>query len=187
MKRSSKLRLAVASVALALPGFAGAAIVNTVAENTYLQPALLNGWTSNHQTDQDNNLQVADRWELPNGNGGLLSLGIDAKNWTSVTIYYGTAAGYESTGALHPIPFGPSNNNFNGLEFSLLNALIPQNNATPYNYIWFIGTSNGSGGDGYKGVGSVDLAPVPEPSTWAMLLAGLGMLGFMARRRAKQA
>lgn len=31
------------------------------------------------------------------------------------------------------------------------------------------------------------IAPVPEPSTWAMLLAGLGMLGFMARRRAKQA
>lgn len=32
-----------------------------------------------------------------------------------------------------------------------------------------------------------NIAPVPEPSTWAMLLAGLGMLGFMARRRAKQA
>ena len=28
-------------------------------------------------------------------------------------------------------------------------------------------------------------APVPEPETWAMLLAGLGMLGFMSRRRLK--
>jgi hypothetical protein len=27
------------------------------------------------------------------------------------------------------------------------------------------------------------LAPVPEPSTYAMLLAGLGAVGFMARRR----
>lgn len=27
------------------------------------------------------------------------------------------------------------------------------------------------------------LAPVPEPETWAMLLAGLGLVGFMARRR----
>ena len=27
------------------------------------------------------------------------------------------------------------------------------------------------------------LSPVPEPSTYAMLLAGLGLLGFMARRR----
>lgn len=26
-------------------------------------------------------------------------------------------------------------------------------------------------------------APVPEPETWAMLLAGLGLVGFMARRR----
>lgn len=30
-----------------------------------------------------------------------------------------------------------------------------------------------------------NLAPVPEPGTYAMLLAGLGMVGFMARRRAR--
>lgn len=29
------------------------------------------------------------------------------------------------------------------------------------------------------------LNPVPEPETWAMLVAGIGMLGFMARRRAR--
>ena len=34
------------------------------------------------------------------------------------------------------------------------------------------------------GVGSV--AAVPEPETYAMLLAGLGVLGFVGRRRAKQ-
>ncbi len=27
------------------------------------------------------------------------------------------------------------------------------------------------------------LAPVPEPETWAMLLAGLGLVGLMVRRR----
>jgi phage terminase large subunit-like protein len=26
-------------------------------------------------------------------------------------------------------------------------------------------------------------APIPEPETYAMLLAGLGLLGFMARRK----
>jgi hypothetical protein len=30
---------------------------------------------------------------------------------------------------------------------------------------------------------STEPAPVPEPSTYAMLLGGLGLLGFMARRR----
>lgn len=32
-------------------------------------------------------------------------------------------------------------------------------------------------------VTSMGVAPVPEPETYAMLLAGLGMLGFVARRR----
>ena len=32
-----------------------------------------------------------------------------------------------------------------------------------------------------------DVAPVPEPETYAMLLAGLGLLGFVARRRKQQA
>ena len=30
------------------------------------------------------------------------------------------------------------------------------------------------------------MAPVPEPETYAMLLAGLGLVGFMARRRNAQ-
>jgi hypothetical protein len=30
------------------------------------------------------------------------------------------------------------------------------------------------------------LAPVPEPETYGMLLGGLGLLGFLARRRRKQ-
>lgn len=38
------------------------------------------------------------------------------------------------------------------------------------------------------GVGyAVSVAPVPEPETYAMMLAGLGLLGFVARRRKGQA
>jgi hypothetical protein len=29
----------------------------------------------------------------------------------------------------------------------------------------------------------LNLAPVPEPATYGMLLGGLGLLGYMARRR----
>lgn len=41
-----------------------------------------------------------------------------------------------------------------------------------------VGTSNPS-----FYVGAVAVTPVPEPETYAMLLAGLGLLGFAARRR----
>jgi hypothetical protein len=33
-------------------------------------------------------------------------------------------------------------------------------------------------------VGALMLAPVPEPTTWMLLLAGLGVIGVVARRRA---
>jgi choice-of-anchor C domain-containing protein len=46
------------------------------------------------------------------------------------------------------------------------------------------------GGDGYSG-GVIDnvsvSAPVPEPETYAMLVAGLGLLAFVSRRKGKQA
>jgi hypothetical protein len=34
---------------------------------------------------------------------------------------------------------------------------------------------------------AVDIAPVPEPEAWAMLLAGLGLVGWQARRRTQAA
>ena len=33
--------------------------------------------------------------------------------------------------------------------------------------------------------GSMSVSPVPEPETYAMMMAGLGLVGFMARRRKK--
>ena len=38
-------------------------------------------------------------------------------------------------------------------------------------------------GGSYGGTFNLNLAPVPEPATYGMLLAGLGILGFLARRR----
>jgi hypothetical protein len=62
--------------------------------------------------------------------------------------------------------------------------------------LWSLTTSNLAAGDYYvkvsgmlvsNGSGSfganINLAPVPEPETYGMLLAGLGALGFLARRR----
>lgn len=46
-------------------------------------------------------------------------------------------------------------------------------------------TINGvnSGGGSYGGDINVAMAPVPEPETYGMLLAGVGILGMLARRR----
>lgn len=41
---------------------------------------------------------------------------------------------------------------------------------------------------GFSGTGNVSFTtPVPEPDTYAMMLAGIGLLGFMARRRRRAA
>ncbi|MCC2973547.1 PEP-CTERM sorting domain-containing protein [Massilia sp. IC2-476] len=44
-------------------------------------------------------------------------------------------------------------------------------------------------GEGERKVGSLlsqAIAPVPEPQTYAMMLGGLGLMGFMARRKRRQ-
>jgi len=46
-----------------------------------------------------------------------------------------------------------------------------------------IGFASGAKGGIYGGSFVVETAPVPEPETYALMLAGLGMIGFMASRR----
>ena len=50
-------------------------------------------------------------------------------------------------------------------------------------YLAVGGLSNGEQGGIYTG--AISVTAVPEPETYAMMLAGLGALGFLARRRRK--
>lgn len=54
-------------------------------------------------------------------------------------------------------------------------------------YQYVIGYNDSAGahkmGDWDDQVIGVNLSPVPEPETWAMLLGGLGLLGFVARSK----
>jgi hypothetical protein len=50
-------------------------------------------------------------------------------------------------------------------------------------YIAVNGVVQGAGGGTYTSNVNLALAPVPEAETYAMMVAGLGLLGFMARRR----
>lgn len=47
-----------------------------------------------------------------------------------------------------------------------------------------VGTSDSLGGS-LDAISVTTTSPVPEPETYAMMLAGLGLLGFIARRRKK--
>jgi hypothetical protein len=50
-------------------------------------------------------------------------------------------------------------------------------------YLSVIGLTNGTSGGVYNG--AISVSAVPEPQTYALMLAGVGMVGFLAFRRSR--
>lgn len=56
-------------------------------------------------------------------------------------------------------------------------------NSDTYVYLWSRFGDNISNNDGFEEWAVTTAAPIPEPSTYALMFAGLAAVGFMARRR----
>ena len=87
------------------------------------------------------------------------------------------------------INFGISPSFIQGATFNSTSKQITLNNAagglawfTDVNTLTFKNTNNNGITDGYD-IAFHAIAAVPEPETYAMLLAGLGLMGTIARRR----
>ena len=84
-----------------------------------------------------------------------------------------------------PIVFSDITNFAYGLYDSSNTLISSGSTVSAGNYtIKVTGTGVGAYG-GYYG-GSLTVSPVPEAGEWAMMLAGLGLMGFVAARRQKQ-
>jgi hypothetical protein len=66
------------------------------------------------------------------------------------------------------------------------NTFVSSNTLTAGNY-YFVVSGTGTGALGGQYVVGLTTTPVPEPETWAMVLAGLGLVGLQLRRKSKMA
>jgi hypothetical protein len=114
------------------------------------------------------------------GNAAPLSLLLagpaDSLSWTM---------GYGDGGSIQALLFGSSGNLIDTILFSGLGGYSNFNISGRgiFSGVTFTNNTDGAGlrfqNFSYNSV----TPPVPEPQTYAMLLVGLGIIGFMARRR----
>lgn len=100
---------------------------------------------------------------------------------------YGTGSGYlfSSSIANHPTSDGPSNygitnDGTNGINF---NFIDPLNSGLTHVAVVFDNFYCGACGGYYVSGGSGFAATIPEPASWAFLLAGFGGMGAALRSR----
>lgn len=91
-----------------------------------------------------------------------------------------------TSGGILDFKFEGNTGNFavNGGAWSLYTSIgLIKENYNGYDFIIGYNDSFSTHNDWDDMVIGVNIAPIPEPETYALLLAGLGLLGFAARRR----
>ena len=100
---------------------------------------------------------------------------------------------------------GPAGIDHDNISITFEDWLIPYESASPFPIIgiswvpaaspelilhfgtpYYTGISGANFSDALMSYTSTTIAAVPEPETYAMMLGGLGLLGFMARRRQRR-
>ena len=115
-------------------------------------------------------------------NSGLFSNNVNLAGGTTYTLSFDLGGSHRGTAETVNVNFGST-----AASYTL-------SSADPFSTLSlnFTPGSNGSYGISYLNVGgdnvgalldNVSVSAVPEPETYAMLLAGLGLMGFIARRR----
>lgn len=102
---------------------------------------------------------------------------------------------FPTTPATTALPSGAVVISGNSITVTVAASLLPNNGFTFANYQWNIWPRVGSGNNNQitdfapdnSSLGTLAITPVPEPDALAMMLAGLGLVGFIARRRSKAA
>ena len=106
--------------------------------------------------------------------------------------FFGLGSSF-SYAALYSNPTGPTSG-FNGDEVLLAKVFSDANNEVHFSYsptaagnyfLLISGVTTGASGGAYSGSILVSAAPIPEPESYAMFLAGLGVMGAIAMRRKK--
>lgn len=126
------------------------------------------------------NLYVGGSKLLESGTPGVTS--IEQKVFTAGQL------DFKFEGNTNKFAYNVDNNWATGTSIGLIGTNM-MFNGKEYAYVIGYNDSAGSAtlGDWDDFVIGVNVAPIPEPETYAMLLAGLGLMGFVARRRKQRA
>lgn len=181
--------MASTSVAFAAPVFSDNFDADTIGLNT---TTFLGGWTVSDGTVDT--IGVGSSWDLIPGNGHYIDL--DGSTYragvfsNSVHLAAGTyTLSFDIAGNMRGAGSDTVDINFGTSSQTLV---VGQSDALSTKTLSFTAAVDGQytfsfhnhGGDNQGALlDNVSIAAVPEPETYAMLLAGLGALGFVARRR----
>ena len=124
---------------------------------------------------------------------GLTGVNLEIRSLNSLSLslsLLGTTYTLGNADAMPDVSF--LNGSFLGLSYSVTTStlglsVIPGFSDTSEAYVAYDMLSGGNVVDGQSGYGSIVYLPVPEPESYAMLLAGLGLMGVVARRRSQAA